>query len=64
MGSVMKKFGLESIARACARHPWRTLTAWVVVLACAGTITVMYLGGALSNETSFTNDPKSWPHHM
>jgi RND superfamily putative drug exporter len=59
-GGTMSKFGLESIARACARHPWRTLAAWVVVLACAATITVLYLGGALSNEDSFTNDPESF----
>ncbi len=56
----MSKFGLESIARACARHPWRTLAAWAVVLACAATITVLLLGGALSNEQSFTNDPESF----
>jgi RND superfamily putative drug exporter len=56
----MSKFGLESIARACARHPWRTLAAWAVVLACAATITVLFLGGALSNEDSFTNDPESF----
>jgi RND superfamily putative drug exporter len=56
----MKKTGLETIARACARHPWRTLTAWVVVLACAAAVTVLYLGGALSNEDSFTNDPESF----
>ena len=57
---MMKKIGLESIARACARHPWKTLTAWAVVLAFAATITVLYLGGALSNEDTFTNDPESF----
>jgi RND superfamily putative drug exporter len=31
----------------------------VVVLLCAAAVTVMYLGGALSNEQSFTNDPES-----
>jgi RND superfamily putative drug exporter len=56
----MSKFGLESIARTCARHPWRTLATWAVVLACAATITVLFLGGALSNEDSFTNDPESF----
>ena len=55
----MRKFGLESLARVCARHPWRTLSAWAVVLACAAAVTVMYLGGALSNEQRFTNDPES-----
>jgi putative drug exporter of the RND superfamily len=55
----MKKSGLESLARMCARHPWRTLSVWAVVLACAAAVTVMYLGGALSNEQRFTNDPES-----
>jgi RND superfamily putative drug exporter len=56
----MKRLDLETIARACARHPWRTLTAWVIVLACAGSLTVLYLGGALTNEDGFTNDPESF----
>ena len=30
-----------------------------VVLLCAAAVTVMYLGGALSNEQRFTNDPES-----
>jgi putative drug exporter of the RND superfamily len=55
----MRKFGLESIARVCARHPWRTLSIWAVVLASAAAVTMMYLGGALSNEQRFTNDPES-----
>ncbi len=55
----MKKFGLESIARACARHPWMTLSAWAVLLVCAAAVTVLYLGGALSNQQHFTNDPES-----
>ncbi len=55
----MKKFSLESIARRCARHPWRTLGAWAVLLICAAAVTVLYLGGALSNQQHFTNDPES-----
>ena len=59
MGCLMKKFGLESIAGACARHPWRTLSAWAVLLVCAAAVTVLYLGGALSSQQHFTNDPES-----
>ena len=55
----MRKFGLESIARGCAHHPWKTLAVWAVLLIGAAAVTVMYLGGALSNEQSFTNDPES-----
>ena len=32
----------------------------MVVLACAAAVTVLYLGGALSNERRFTNDPESF----
>jgi RND superfamily putative drug exporter len=56
----MRKFGLETIARACACHPWRTIAVWVVVLVCAAAGTFLYLGGALSNEQSFTNNPESF----
>ena len=55
----MRRLGLESVARVCARHPWLTPSARGVVLACAAAVTVMYLGGALSNEQRFTNDPES-----
>ena len=55
----MKRFGLQSIARACALHPWRTLAAWAVVLVGAGMLTVLYMGSALSNEVTFTNNPES-----
>ncbi len=55
----MKKFGLDSITRVCARHPWRTLSTWAVLLVCAAAVTVLYLGGALSNQQHFTNDPES-----
>jgi putative drug exporter of the RND superfamily len=55
----MRSFSLESVARTCARHPWRTLAVWGVVLACAAAVTVMYLGGSLKNDQKFTNDPES-----
>ena len=55
----MSKLGIQSIARVCARHPWRTLAGWLVLLVCAGAAMVLLLGGALSNEQSFTNDPES-----
>ena len=55
----MGRFGLQSIARACARHPWRTLAAWAVVLVGAGFLSALYLGGALSSEVKSTNNPES-----
>jgi RND superfamily putative drug exporter len=55
----MKKFGLESVARACARHPKRTLAAWAVVLMLSGVMTALFLGGSLTSEDHFTSNPES-----
>src|SRR3990170_7567362 len=55
----MGRFGLQSIARACARHPWKTLAAWAVVLVGAGFLSALYLGSALSSEVKSTNNPES-----
>jgi RND superfamily putative drug exporter len=45
----------ESLARACARHPWRTLAAWLVVLvlAIAAIVTLLELSddGGSTGET-------------
>ncbi len=56
----MRRFGLEAIARACARHPYRTLATWAVVLVCSAGAMALLLGGALKNEQGFTNDPESF----
>ena len=55
----MKNFGLESIARACARHPRRILGAWGLVLVISGVMTALFLGGSLTNEDHFTSNPES-----
>ena len=55
----MKRFGLESLARGCARHPWRILGAWVVVLVVCGVMTALFLGGSLTNNDHFTSNPES-----
>jgi len=55
----VRRFGLQAIAGACARHPWRVLAAWVVFLAGAGVLSALYLGSALSAQVNFTNDPES-----
>ena len=55
----MKKFGLEPIARACARHPWRVLGAWAVVLVVSGAMTALFLSGSLTNDEHFTSNPES-----
>ena len=50
---------LESIARRCGAHPWRTLAAWGVALVVALALTVTLLGGALTSEGAVTNNPES-----
>lgn len=50
----------ESFARASSRHPWRTIVAWVAVL--AGAIALVAsgaFGDALTNAIDFTNEPES-----
>lgn len=55
----MRTSKLERIARACARHPWRTIGLWFAVVAFAAFLNVSLLGDALTTVGSFTNDPES-----
>ncbi len=50
---------LESLARRCGSHPWRVLSAWAVALVVCATLVVLLLGGNLSGDGSFTNEPES-----
>lgn len=50
---------LQSLARSCARHPWRTITVWAGVVALAVVLTGALLGGALTSNMEFTSDPES-----
>jgi RND superfamily putative drug exporter len=49
----------ETLARASSRHPWRTITVWVVTLLVAGGLTGALLADVLSNDINFTNNPES-----
>jgi RND superfamily putative drug exporter len=49
----------ESLARASARRPWRTVALWVVVLGLAGFVTSQLLADALTTDFDFTNEPES-----
>jgi RND superfamily putative drug exporter len=48
-----------SLAAASARHPWRSIGAWIVVAALAIAAIVALLGGSLTTEGSPTNNPES-----
>jgi uncharacterized membrane protein YdfJ with MMPL/SSD domain len=49
----------QSLASASARHPWRTIGAWVVVTVVAMVTIVTLLGGSLTTEGAPTNNPES-----
>ncbi|GMQ99147.1 MAG: MMPL family transporter [Acidimicrobiia bacterium] len=51
--------GTQSLARASATHPWRTLGLWVVLLVTAGFLSSQLLGSALTTSVSFTDNPES-----
>ena len=53
------KLSTESLARSGGRHPWRTLVVWVVALLAAVVLSSLFLGGALTTDTDFTNDPEA-----
>lgn len=49
----------ERLAGMSARHPWRTIAVWAVVLAVAGICSRAFLSGALTTQSSFANQPES-----
>jgi RND superfamily putative drug exporter len=53
------KLNPESLARASSRHPWRTIGVWVLLIGAMGVLSAFLLGGVLSNDVAFTNQPES-----
>ncbi len=51
-------FSPAGLARVCARHPWRVLALWLIVLVFAF-VAASGLGDALSADGTFTNNPES-----
>jgi RND superfamily putative drug exporter len=49
----------ETLARVSSRHPWRTLGAWLVLIVAMGMVSSALLGGVLSDDVAFTNQPES-----
>jgi uncharacterized membrane protein YdfJ with MMPL/SSD domain len=50
---------LQAFALASARHPWRTIGAWVAAVIVALVVIGTLLGGALTTEGRPTNNPQS-----
>jgi uncharacterized membrane protein YdfJ with MMPL/SSD domain len=55
----MKATRLQRLALACARHPRRTIGAWVAAMVVAFVAIGALLGGALTTEGKPTNNPQS-----
>jgi putative drug exporter of the RND superfamily len=49
----------ESLARSCARHPWRTIAGWLVAVVAGVLLAGSLLGGRLTTEGQVTNNPES-----
>jgi putative drug exporter of the RND superfamily len=49
----------ESLAKASSRHPWRTVSIWVVVLVAGIVSASTLLGPALTTDIDFTNSPEA-----
>ena len=58
----MMKFSTASVARACSRHPGRTLVAWGVVVVGAIAALLFVLTG-FTTEAAATNNPQSERAH-
>ena len=54
----MSLLSTSGLARASARHPWRVISVWVVIIALA-IVSASGLGDALTTSSNFTGDPES-----
>jgi uncharacterized membrane protein YdfJ with MMPL/SSD domain len=55
----MKATRLQRLVLASAKHPWRTIGAWVAAILVAFVAIGALLGGALTTEGKPTNNPQS-----
>jgi uncharacterized membrane protein YdfJ with MMPL/SSD domain len=53
------RLSIEAVATASARHPWRTVAAWLLAVVVAAVAIGALLGGALTTEGNPTNNPQS-----
>jgi uncharacterized membrane protein YdfJ with MMPL/SSD domain len=58
-GEKVMSLSTKTLASASARHPWRTIGAWIVVTVLAMVTIVTLLGGSLTTEGAPTNNPES-----
>ena len=55
---MAKLFSTSGMASASARHPWRVVIVWVMLLVLAG-VAASGLGDVLTTESNFLNKPES-----
>ncbi len=53
------KLSTQNITAASARHPWRTIGAWIVTFVLAIAAIGILLGDSLTTEGAPTNNPES-----
>ena len=53
------RLSTQSLARACASHPWRTISAWLALVVVAFAAIALLLGGSLTTDGAPTNTPDS-----
>jgi putative drug exporter of the RND superfamily len=53
------KIPTQQLTALCARHPWRTVGAWLVAVVAGVAAIAALLGGALTTEGNPTNNPQS-----
>ena len=49
----------QKLAVLCARHPWRTIVAWIGAIVVAVVLVGGLLGDGLTSDGYVTNDPES-----
>lgn len=56
---MQRRMFTESMARACALHPWRTIGLWAALIIVAFLLSNALLSDALTTQFRFTNNPDS-----
>ena len=56
---MASRFSTEGLASVSARHPWRTIIIWMVILALAGVYALSGLSDVVNNDIELTNNAES-----
>jgi RND superfamily putative drug exporter len=53
---MASRFSIEGLASVSARHPWRVISVWLLILVIGGGYAALGIGDVLSNEMTITGD--------